>query len=95
MEPERTEPANEALVIQARYRQFRLLNWNQFKHRMQYRMQHDAGNRRHCRSKQTTLHTMRIYNIIGQDLRCRSNLRHRVPTKSKDLRYRTYDIVGS
>jgi hypothetical protein len=82
MEPERTEPANEALAIQAHCRRFGPLNWNQCKHRMRYRMRHDAQNIRHRRSKQTTSHTTRVYDIIGQDLRCRSNLRHRVPTIS-------------
>ena len=81
-------------------RRFGPLNLNQKKHRMGYRMRHDAenlryrmrhcvGNLRHRRSKQTTSHTIRTCDIVGYNLRCRQtydivNLRHR----------RTYDIVG-
>ena len=77
-----TEPANVALNIQAQCRPFGPLNWNQMKHRMRHRMRHDVGHLRHRRSKQRTSHTMRAYDIVGQDLRCRSNLRHREPTTS-------------
>ncbi len=38
MEPERTEPANEALAIQAHCRRFGPLNWNQCKQRLRYRI---------------------------------------------------------